>query len=73
MARRLAVTEKEEKSSEENNGEFILPSLTVTELERLPGVAQQVELNFTDRQGFIKLEVLEAKGSIKWVLEDRSI
>ena len=59
--RRLAVTRKEEKSSEENNGEFILPSLTVTELERLPGVAQQVELNFTDRQVSIKLEVLETK------------
>tara|TARA_B100002019_G_scaffold45312_1_gene38096 strand:+ start:21988 stop:23127 length:1140 start_codon:yes stop_codon:yes gene_type:complete len=59
--RRLAVTSKEEKSSPENNGEFILPSLTVSELERLPGVAQTIELNFTDRQVSIKLNVEDKK------------
>ena len=59
--RRLAVTSKEEKSSPENNGEFILPSLTVAELERLPGVAQRIELNFTDRQVSIKLNVEDKK------------
>ena len=58
--RRLAVTSKEEKSSPENNGEFILPSLTVAELERLQ-VAQTIELNFTDRQVSMKLNVEDKK------------
>jgi DNA polymerase-3 subunit beta len=59
--RRLAVTRKEEKTTSENNGEFILPSLTVAELERLPGVAQKIELNFTDRQVSLKLDVVKNK------------
>ncbi len=59
--RRLAVTSKSEKSSTENIGEFILPSLTVTELERLPSVAQKLELNFTDRQVSLKLNVSSDK------------
>ena len=41
----------------ENKGEFILPSLTVAELERLPGVAKNIELNFTDRQVSLKMDV----------------
>jgi len=61
--RRLAVTSKKEKSSGENNGEFILPSLTVTELERLPNVADKIELNFTDRQVSLKLAVRVEKDS----------
>ncbi|MEK9772936.1 MAG: DNA polymerase III subunit beta [Opitutae bacterium] len=59
--RRLAVTSKAEKTSPENNGEFILPSLTVAELERLPSVAQAIELNFTDRQVSLKLNVTNKK------------
>ena len=59
--RRLAVTSKEEKTPPENNGEFILPSLTVAELERLPSVAQEIELNFTDRQVSLKLNVANEK------------
>jgi DNA polymerase-3 subunit beta len=59
--RRLAVTRKSEKSSAENTGEFILPSLTVAELERLPSVANKIELNFTDRQVSLKLEIAEKK------------
>ena len=55
--RRLAVTRKLEKSSAENTGEFILPSLTVAELERLPSVANKIELNFTDRQVSLKLRI----------------
>ena len=35
--RRLAVTSKEMNISEGDEGEFILPSLTVSELEKLPG------------------------------------
>ena len=61
--RRLAVTSKKENASEENNGEFILPSMTVAELERLPNVAQEVELNFTDRQVSLKLTISEEKDS----------
>jgi DNA polymerase-3 subunit beta len=61
--RRLAVTSKKESTSEENNGEFILPSMTVAELERLPNVAQEVELNFTDRQVSLKLTIPEDKDS----------
>jgi DNA polymerase-3 subunit beta len=61
--RRLAVTSKQESASEENNGEFILPSMTVAELERLPNVAQEVELNFTDRQVSLKLTIPEEKDS----------
>jgi DNA polymerase-3 subunit beta len=55
--RRLAVTSKQEKRKAENKGEFILPSLTVAELERLPGVAKNIELNFTDRQVSLKMDV----------------
>lgn len=59
--RRLAVTSRAEKSNTENIGEFILPSLTVAELERLPGVAQNIELNFTDRQVSLNLDVSTKK------------
>jgi len=59
--RRLAVTRKSEKSSVENTGEFILPSLTVAELERLPSVANKIELNFTDRQVSLKLKITDKK------------
>ena len=59
--RRLAVTRKLEKSSLENTGEFILPSLTVAELERLPSVANKIELNFTDRQVSLQLRISEKK------------
>ena len=61
--RRLAVTSKNENSKEENSGEFILPSMTVAELERLPNVAQEIELNFTDRQVSLKLTIPEEKES----------
>lgn len=61
--RRLAVTNKQQSSSEENNGEFILPSMTVAELERLPNVAEDIELNYTDRQVSLKLTIPEEKDS----------
>ena len=57
--RRLAVTTKEGKNNPENKGEFILPSLTVAELERLPGVAKNIELNYTDRQVSLKMDVTD--------------
>ena len=50
-----------QKITPENKGEFILPSLTVAELERLPGVAKNIELNFTDRQVSLKMDVSESK------------
>lgn len=59
--RRLAVTNKQQSTSEENNGEFILPSMTVAELERLPNVAEDIELNYTDRQVSLKLTIPEEK------------
>ena len=48
--RRLAVARREMNISEGDEGEFILPSLTVSELEKLPGVGESVSISFTDRQ-----------------------
>ena len=56
--RRLAVTSK--KIENENSlGEFILPSITVSELEKLPRVGEKIHLSFTDRQVSFKLIVSE--------------
>ena len=41
-----------------------MPSLTVAELERLPGVAKNIELNFTDRQVSLKMDVSQGKEEI---------
>lgn len=53
--RRLAVTTKNMKLKEK--GEFILPSMTVAELEKIPDLSDQLKLSYTDRQVAIKLEV----------------
>tara|TARA_B100001093_G_scaffold101073_1_gene93227 strand:+ start:3270 stop:4358 length:1089 start_codon:yes stop_codon:yes gene_type:complete len=59
--RRLAVTNSEEKVSKEENGEFILPSLTVSEIEKLPDVGDKITVSFTDRQVEFELKVDESQ------------
>ena len=55
--RRLAVAHKLMKSDESAQGEFILPSLTVNELEKLPKTGDKLSISFTDRQVAIELKV----------------
>lgn len=55
--RRLAVTGRELEVPEGAGGEFILPSSTVSELERMPAVGQTVKVSFTDRQVAFELKV----------------
>ena len=57
--RRLAVTRREMKVLEGDEGEFILPSLTVSELEKLPDVGETVSISFTDRQVAFELKIDE--------------
>jgi DNA polymerase-3 subunit beta len=57
--RRLAVSSKKISIKEDERGEFILPSLTVSEIERLPKVSDKIVLNHTDRQVAIKLALPE--------------
>ena len=59
--RRLAVTIKDTKISEEEEGEFILPSLTVSEIERLPAVGDSLKIAFTDRQVAFEMNVESEK------------
>ena len=60
--RRLAVSQKQ-ISNEEVQGEFILPSLTVSEIEKLPKTGEAISLSFTDRQVSFDLPVEEEKSS----------
>lgn len=55
--RRLAVANKPMKTDENAQGEFILPSLTVNELEKLPKTGENLSISFTDRQVAIELKV----------------
>ena len=55
--RRLAVTNRTITVSEEEGGEFILPSLTVTEIEKLPDIGEDINISFTDRQVAFELKV----------------
>lgn len=55
--RRLAVANKPMKTEENAQGEFILPSLTVNELEKLPKTGENLSISFTDRQVAIELKV----------------
>ncbi len=55
--RRLAVANKLMKSDDNSQGEFILPSLTVNELEKLPKTGDKIFLSFTDRQVAFELKV----------------
>ena len=60
--RRLAVTKHtlEEKTNE--GGEFILPSSSVTELERIPDLGNSVRVSFTDRQVAFEMKIGKQKG-----------
>ena len=53
--RRLAVTKSKIKTEDE--GEFILPSLSVNEIEKLPNVGSEIRVSFTDRQVSFELVV----------------
>jgi len=55
--RRLAVTNRAIIVKEEEEGEFILPSLTVTEIEKLPDIGKDINISFTDRQVAFELKV----------------
>ncbi len=55
--RRLAVTNRDMNVAEGEEGEFILPSLTVTELEKLPDIGESISISFTDRQVALELKV----------------
>jgi len=55
--RRLAVTNREMKVEEGEEGEFILPSLTVSEIEKLPDIGSEISISFTDRQVAFELKV----------------
>jgi DNA polymerase-3 subunit beta len=55
--RRLAVTNRAITVNEGEGGEFILPSLTVTEIEKLPDIGNDINISFTDRQVAFELKV----------------
>jgi DNA polymerase-3 subunit beta len=55
--RRLAVATKHMQTDGDAEGEFILPSLTVNELEKLPKNGDKINISFTDRQVSIELKV----------------
>jgi DNA polymerase-3 subunit beta len=61
--RRLAVTHREMKIEEADEGEFILPSLTVSEIEKLPDIGHDLSISFTDRQVAFELKVENADDS----------
>jgi len=60
--RRLAVSSKQ-VPEEDLQGEFILPSLTVSEIEKLPKTGEDIRLSFTDRQVSFELPVSEEKSN----------
>ena len=68
--RRLAVTQKSINASEEDQGEFILPSLTVSEIEKMPDIGETVRLAFTDRQVAFQLDVSEKKNENHGFIEN---
>ena len=59
--RRLAVCQKESSVHEECIGEFILPSFTVAEIEKIPPIGDDVDIAFTDRQVALSMKVGESK------------
>ena len=54
--RRLAVTNRKIKIKKVMK-EFILPSITVSEIEKLPDIGNQINILFTDRQVAFELKV----------------
>jgi len=59
--RRLAVSKSDIETKGE--GEFILPSLSVNEIEKLPKVGNRIKVSFTDRQVSFELKVEENEDS----------
>jgi DNA polymerase-3 subunit beta len=59
--RRLAVTSRKMNVDEADEGEFILPSLTVSEIERLPDIGDSVSISFSDRQVAFELKVEDSE------------
>jgi DNA polymerase-3 subunit beta len=57
--RRLAVTSRKIEVTENDEGEFILPSLTVSEIEKIPAVGNNLNISYTDRQVAFELKVNE--------------
>tara|TARA_B100001094_G_C18187580_1_gene804892 strand:- start:1538 stop:2692 length:1155 start_codon:yes stop_codon:yes gene_type:complete len=55
--RRLAVTKRALGKKTENGGEFILPSSSVSELERIPDLGNSVRVSFTDRQVAFEMKI----------------
>jgi len=54
--RRLAVTSEKSSNFDGLTGEFILPSMTVAELEKLPKIGDQIGVTLTDRQAAFKMK-----------------
>ena len=55
--RRLAVTSEKSSNFDGLTGEFILPSMTVAELEKLPKIGDYIGVSFTDRQAAFHMQV----------------
>ena len=55
--RRLAVTSEKSSNFDGLTGEFILPSMTVAELEKLPKIGDHIGVSFTDRQAAFHMQV----------------
>jgi len=61
--RRLAVTKRALVEKTNNGGEFILPSSSVSELERIPDLGNSVRVSFTDRQVAFEMKIGNEKGT----------
>lgn len=59
--RRLAVSTK--KMPLNDQGEFILPSMTVAELEKIPELSENIDIAYTDRQVSIRMDLKETENS----------
>ena len=55
--RRLAVTKRTLGEKTNDGGEFILPSSSVSELERIPNLGNSVRVSFTDRQVAFEMKI----------------
>ena len=60
--RRLAVTKRALGEKTNDGGEFILPSSSVSELERIPDLGNSVRVSFTDRQVAFEMKIGKQKG-----------
>jgi len=60
--RRLAVTKRILAKKTGSGGEFILPSSSVSELERIPDLGNSVRVSFTDRQVAFEMKIGKENG-----------